>query len=298
MRLELRKQSRCAFRDGRISDNDSVQRIALEDDLIRRYLAALCIERRRPSTEALAELVAAHVTRVPFENVSKLYYRKRLGLAGLVPIELFLEGIERCHFGGTCYANNFHFYRLLASLGYEVKLCGADMSNPDVHIVTVVTVGGREFLVDSGYGAPFLAPLPRDLGTDYIVALGRDRYVLKPQDSEGRSRLELYRDGIGKHGYVVKPAPRKIEDFAGVIAHSFRPSATFLNSVLLARFYPGRSLVIHNLSVIDSRGSASTVRPLRDRGELVAAVEEHFGIPGDIVREVVADLPTLQDAWG
>ncbi len=142
---------------------------------------------------------------IPFENISKLYNRKHLGLAGLPSLQLYLDGIERYHFGGTCYANNFHFYSLLSTLGYSVKLCAADMTNPDVHMVIMVNVDGREYLVDGGYGAPFLSPMPRDLANDYVVELGRDRYVLKTQDDHGRSRLELYRDGQQKHGYVAKP---------------------------------------------------------------------------------------------
>jgi arylamine N-acetyltransferase len=267
-------------------------------ELIHRYLRALGVTSRGPSAAALAELVAAHVMRVPFENISKLYRRKHLGLTGLPSIELYLEGIEHHHFGGTCYSNNFHFYALLASLGYQVKLCAADMKNPDVHIVIMVEVEGREYLVDGGYAAPFLSPLPRGLGEDYIVTLGRDRYVLKPQDEAGRSRLEMYKDGVLKHGYVAKPAPRKIEDFSAVIADSFRPSATFLNALLLARFYHDRSVVIHNLSVIESRGSEATIRSLGSREELIAEVERQFDMPGEVVSEAVSELHELADAWG
>src|SRR5512143_789806 len=92
------------------------------------YLRLLGLRPRVPSLEALTELTGAHLVRVPFENVSKLYY----------------------------------LYRLLENLGYRVRLCGADMSRPDVHLVIVVTVEGHEYVVDGGYGAPFLAPLPRD----------------------------------------------------------------------------------------------------------------------------------------
>jgi arylamine N-acetyltransferase len=257
----------------------------------------LGVSRRAPGLDALRELVAAHVTRIPFENISKLHYRRRLGLTDLVPLPLYLDGIERYHFGGTCYPNNFHFYTLLASLGYEVKLCGADMTNPDVHMVSMVRVDGQEYLVDGGYAAPFLAPLPRGSQADIVVRLGRDRYVLKPQDENGCSRMELYRDGMLKHGYVAKPSPRKIEDFHAVIIDSFRPDATFLNAVLLARFYPNRSLVIHNLTRIESRGSESAMYTIGSPGELVAEVEKHFGIPAEIVSDVFASLGGLKDAW-
>ena len=270
---------------------------ALAPDLVRRYLAVLGVSRREPTPEALRELVAAQLTRVPFENISKLYNRKHHGLNGVPSLPLFLEGIERYHFGGTCYTNNFHLYSLLATLGYEAKLCAADMREPAVHAVILVTLDGHEYLVDAGYGAPFLAPLPRDLATDHVITLGRDRYVLKPQDASGRSRLDLYRDGQLKHGYLVKPAARSIEDFAQVIAESFRPDATFLNALLLTRFYPGHSVMIHNFTLIESRGSESIVRSLANEDELVATVAERFDMPWEVVTEAVSELGDLQDPW-
>ena len=64
------------------------------------------------------------------------------------------------------------------------------------------------------------------------MAVGRDRYVLRPQDANQCSLLELYREDVMKHRYLARPAPRRIEDFSGAIADSFRPDATFLNSLL------------------------------------------------------------------
>lgn len=270
--------------------------VVLDHAVLQRYLGLLGVRQKRPVFDALAELVAAQIMRVPFENISKLH-RLRSGTAGLAGIETFLDGIEQYNFGGTCYSNNFHFYTLLASLGYDVRLCSADMANPDVHMVIIARVDGREFLVDVGYAAPFLAPLPRDLRTDFVIALGRDRYVLKPQDPSGRSRLELYRDGALTHGYLAKPGPRRIADFSHVIADSFRPAATFLNAILLARFFADRSVVIHNLSLIQSHGSQSNIRPLKDRGELTEAIERHFEIPREISASAVQGLGQLGDAW-
>ena len=262
-----------------------------------RYLRLLGVGRREPGVHALTELVQAHATRVPFESISKVYYRKHLGLHGLPSLELFLDGIERYHLGGTCYANNYHLFLLLAHLGYDVTLCGADMSNPDVHMVSMVSVGRRQVLVDAGYAAPFLAPLPRDLAKDHVVTLGRDRYVLKPQDHNGCSRLELYRDGQLKHGYLAKPTPKKIEDFEDVITDSFRKDATFMNALLLARFHSGRSLVLHNLTLIESCGTESRIRSLANRDELVRVIEECFEIPQEIGARSVAELGQLKDAW-
>lgn len=266
-------------------------------ELVERYLALLGVRRRKPSVDALHELVRAQIGRVPFENVSKLYCRNRQDRCSLPGIELFLDGIENFNFGGTCYPNNFYLYQLLASLGYQAILCGADMSNPDVHLVSMVEVEKRQYLVDAGYAAPFMDPLPRDLDFDLVIELGRDRYVLEPQDEQGRSRLEMYRDGIVKHGYTAKPEPRRISDFDRVIADSFREEATFMNAILLARFFPGRSLAIHNLTVTESRAEAWHSRTVADTEELVQAVADNFGIPPEITREAVNGLTRLEDAW-
>jgi arylamine N-acetyltransferase len=267
--------------------------------LVDRFLRLLGVRRREPSLDALREIVTAYVSRVPFENVSKIHRWKRLGLSRVPELEPFLDGIERLGFGGTCYANNFHLYSLLASLGFDVTLCGAEMREPDVHMVVLAKIEGRELLLDAGYAAPFLEPLPRDLPVDHVVAMGRDRYVLRPRDAEGRSRLELHHNGAFKHADLVNPRPRGLEEFQGVIADSFRPGATFLNALLLARFRPGTALFIHNLTVIEARGSLSTARSLRDREELVAEIGKGFGIPEEIVREVLGALGELGtgDAW-
>lgn len=266
-------------------------------DLFARYLGLLGVAQRKPSVSALTEVVEAHAQRVPFESISKIYRKKHLGLIALPSLELFLDGIERYHFGGTCYSNNYYFNRLLAELGYDVRLCGADMSNPDVHMVSMVSVEGQQFLVDAGYAAPFLTPLPRDLAKNHVITSGRDRYVLHPQDGNGCSRLELFRDGQLKHGYLAKPTPKKIEDFEAVIADSFRKEATFMNALLLARFHADRSVVIHNLELIESRGATSKIRSLASRDELARVIEECFDIPREIATESVTELGQLKDAW-
>jgi len=269
----------------------------MPSELIERYLNLLGVRRQKPSIDALRELVQAHLSQVPFENISKLYYKKHRGLRGLPSLELFLDGIERFHFGGTCYANNYYLYQLLANLGYQAKLCGADMSNPDVHLVSMVTVEKREYLVDVGYAAPFLMPLPRDLATDYTIVLGRDRYVLKPQDVRGCSRMELYRDGNLKHGYLAKPMPRQIQEFEHIIVDSYQDDATFMNALLVARFFPNRSFVIHNLTAIESQGTVSRIRTLANHDELTQFIFERFGIPREFTINALNELGQLEDAW-
>jgi hypothetical protein len=69
------------------------------------------------------------------------------------------------------------------------------------------------------------------------------------------------------------------------------------NSLLLVRFQPNRSLVIYNLSIIESEGTDYRIHRMKDRSELPDAVEEHFSIPRDIVAEAISNLGDLGDAW-
>jgi arylamine N-acetyltransferase len=271
----------------------------LSESQVDAYLRVLGVAKGAPSRGALNALVRAQVTRIPFENISKLYRFKHQGLAGIPSVDVYLDGIERFHFGGTCYPNNFHFCRLLRTLGYDAALCGADMpSGEDVHAAITVAVDGRDLLVDVGYGAPFLEPLPRDAGHDLVLRFGRDRYVLKPKDDRGRSRLEMYRDGELLHGYLLKPTPRPIEHFSQVVLDSFRESATFMNAVDLIRFSDVDSVVIYNLSIIRSAPDSFSIERLSDREELVQAIEREFGIPAEIARDAIAGLGTLRDVHG
>jgi hypothetical protein len=66
---------------------------------------------------------------------------------------------------------------------------------------------------------------------------------------------------------------------------------------LLVRFYPGRSVLIHNLALVESEGNKSALRALADREESITAIEQRFGMPREIVCDAVDQLGNLQDAW-
>jgi arylamine N-acetyltransferase len=262
-----------------------------------RYLEILGVEAAPPSLGHLGRLTAAQIQRVPFENISKLFLKKTQGATFVPSLEEHLDGIDRHHFGGTCYANNPSFFQLLNHLGYEVTMCGADMSDPDCHIVSFVKLEGRQYLVDVGYGGPFYEPLPRDLAAPHEILFGSCGYVLEPQDGKGRSRLKMFRDGKLTHGYLAKPEPRQIAFFEEIIRDSYRDTASFMNTVAVERFFPGRSVRIHNLSLIESTPTTSRSTLLADRDELVRAIEHHCGISADLVRAAIKDVRLEGDIY-
>ena len=265
------------------------------ETLFDRYLNILGISHREPSIAALYEIVTVHLTKVPFENISKLLYKKQ-GLNYIPALSVYLDGIEKFNFGGTCYSNNYYLYLLLKYLGYDVKLCGADMKNPDVHIVSMVKIGGRDFIVDGGYAAPFTEPLPGDLNENYVITFGDEKYILYPRDDSGYSKLEQYYKGELKHWYTAKPQPRNIGEFRNVIEDSYRDDATFMNAVTIAKFYKNSSLVLRNLALIRTDKNKVTTQIIQ-HGEIAAVVEKYFGMPRKIVDEAVNELSELKDTW-
>lgn len=207
-----------------------MQSLDSDSSLFKEYLRVLNVSIKKPNLAALKELIRSHLQHIPFENISKLYYKKKFKLCYMPGFELYIEGIRKYNFGGTCYSNNFYFNQLLRYLGYNVVLCGADMKAPDVHLASIVTIEGQEFIADVGYAAPFLEPLPRNLSSDYQITFGNDKYILLPKDSNGFSQLKFYRNGALKHSYTVKPSSRLISEFDCVIKASFDETATFMNS--------------------------------------------------------------------
>lgn len=269
----------------------------MPENIYTRYLNLLGISQKEPSLPALEEIIKAQMLKVPFENVSKLYYLKTKGLKTIPDFEQFLFGIEKYHFGGTCYSNNYYLNLLLEFLGYEVRLCGADMSKPDVHVANIVTLDGKEYIVDTGYAAPFLMPLPRSLQQDYVISWGLNEYILKPQDTNGCSRLELYRNGTLLHGYLLKPKSKSIDEFSQSIANSFNPDSTFMNAILLTKFTQDYSIVIHNMNYIEIKNNVTTSKLIKSMNIIIDLINNNFEIPVDILNTALDNLSMNQGAW-
>ena len=266
-----------------------------QNKLFEKYLELLKVEKSLPDLNLLRKVVRAHLIKIPFENISKLIYKKQ-GMNYIPDLTTYLNGIKSYNFGGTCYANNYYLYSILKHLGYNVKLCGADMKNPDVHLISIVTIDGSEYIVDGGYAAPFLVPLPRDLEEDYVVTLGNEKYIIKPKDELGRTKVEQYTDGKLQHWYIAKPQEKKIEDFRRVIEDSYSVDAVFMNAVRITKFSENDSLVLKNLYLTEIiNNESSTIKIALN--DIPSVIERKFGIPKYIVKKAVCHFKELKDIY-
>jgi arylamine N-acetyltransferase len=256
-------------------------------DLANRYLRVLGLDRRPSGLDGLHALVRAHVTRVPFENVSKLLLYGREGRARALSLAEFLVGVEHHDLGGTCYSSNPFFAELLRALGYEADLVGADMSEPNVHTSIRVHIDHREYHVDVGYGAPFYEPMALDR-LPHAIDWGRCRYVLERSERDGTFVMSHLEDGTRKHGYVVHPPPRDARFFRPIVIGSFEPSRTFMRCLRIARFFDDCSVDLHDRQLTVSRpGSSRDVR-LDTPAELRDAMNDLLRMPRCPIEQAIA----------
>lgn len=266
-----------------------------EEKLFNKYLALLKINKAAPDLNLLKNIVRAHLIRIPFENISKLLYKKQ-GIKSIPDLPTYLEGIEKYNFGGTCYSNNYYLYLLLKYLGYDIKLCGADMKNPDVHIISIVKINNNEYIVDCGYAAPFFEPLRRDLSENYILNFGIELYKLKPKDIAGRTKVEQYYDGKLQHWYTAKPMARMIGDFREVIEKSYSDDAVFMNAVRITKFLNSGAIVLKNLSLTEVIGNKSSTINF-SLTDLASVIQKKFDMPIDLVERAISHFKELRDIY-
>jgi N-hydroxyarylamine O-acetyltransferase len=263
--------------------------------LFKKYLSLLGVDASSPSIELLKKIVKAHLIKVSFENISKLIYKQR-GMNYIPNLSQYIDGIVKYNFGRTCYSNNYYLYLLLEYLGFDIKLCGADMRNPDVHLISIITIDRHEFIVDLGYAAPFWEPLPRDLKEDYVINSGNEKYILKPKNNDGTSLLEQYYMGELSHWYTAKPYPRKIEEFRKAIKDSYADNAMFMNALLITHFFENGAVVLRNLNLTETfDGDTTAIKILFE--DIPGIAHEKFGMPVDLVKKAVNRLGMLKDTW-
>jgi N-hydroxyarylamine O-acetyltransferase len=142
--------------------------LRLDDELTRAYLDRIGVDAAPPSAETLADLVRAHVERVPYETVWIHAGQQR----GIDQSESVRHVVEHRR-GGYCYHLNGALAALLASLGYDVTLHVGGVHGPAVdaaglgnHLVLLVHgVASDEhpdgtWYVDAGLGDALHEPVP------------------------------------------------------------------------------------------------------------------------------------------
>ncbi|MFC3165052.1 arylamine N-acetyltransferase family protein [Ciceribacter thiooxidans] len=144
----------------------------------------------RPDAEGLARLQAAQIGTIPFENIEVL-----LGtVPDLDPVAIWRKTVAGGR-GGYCLELNRLFGDALAVFGFEAApvlgrvRMGAPSGGPRAHHAFVVTIDGREWLADTGFGGP--GPrLPVDLSTEAPQTIAGERFRVVRDAASGEHVLQ------------------------------------------------------------------------------------------------------------
>lgn len=144
------------------------------------YFARIGIARPgQPDAAALAAVQRAQRFVIPFENLDIPLGR---GIS-LSPDAVFNKLVTRKR-GGYCFEQNQLFLRALTALGFEARplmarvWIGATEPQPRTHTVNLVTLDGREWIADAGFGGSYTPPMPLEQGAPVTTSDGaRHRLV-------------------------------------------------------------------------------------------------------------------------
>nr|WP_317617071.1 arylamine N-acetyltransferase [Sphingobium sp. SCG-1] len=170
-----------------------------------------------PDLGGLAAVHRAHRLAIPFENLDIPLGR---GIAIDGP-SVFAKLVKRKR-GGYCFEQNSLFLRALHVLGFTARPLLARVwllataTPPLTHTLNLVTIEGREWIADAGFGGSFSPPLPLEDGAQTLAPDGTaHRLILRdertwmleragdPGATDGRSAAT--RDWQAQYSFTLDP---------------------------------------------------------------------------------------------
>ncbi len=207
---------------------------------VERYIEYLRMKVESPTLNYLQRLIQVHLLRIPYETFSKFAYYEK---GEYVPsFSTFVHNLGN-GWGGTCYTLNINFKRLLEFLGYECDFVKVEPG----HIGLMVTIEGRRFYVDVGYGSPIVKPIELESRKRHQLHGFGEEIIFTQKD---RTVYEIDRRANGKT-FVKKRiewVPLKEEDLLDDIESSYFDSDenTTMRRITAVRFQGNQCFFLRN----------------------------------------------------
>lgn len=232
--------------------------------------------------DTLRELQYKHVTAIPFETLD---IHNQIPI--ILQVNLLYQKVIRENRGGYCYELNILFHHLLSLIGFDVNLVSGRLHHGNnryghefEHMALTVGLGGRNWLVDVGYGDFSLVPLaiiPGRIQTD-----GRNLYqIIDRIQVDGEAYLGIARWNASKQDfktdYIFSLTPRVAADFAGMNNfHQTSQESHFARSVICTMpTAEGRITMINNKLVRKENGKRY-VRIIQNEDHRDQLLEKYF----------------------
>jgi arylamine N-acetyltransferase len=266
----------------------------------------------------LSALIRYQIAAVPFENLD-LHYSAHHSIT-LSPSSLFAKVVSRnAGRGGYCMENTCLLGTVLRSLGYNMMSTGARVNEavqpasaaPDWegprydgwnHMVNIVTVGEKEYLVDVGFGSnspTFPVPLEEgytqvNIDPGHSMRLRRGHIPDDESKKNGKAKQELWMYEIrftGESPWLpaycfgeVEFLPRDFEKMSFFVSKS--PSSWFTFCVVALNYVmdPETERIIGDVTLFGNEikmrkyGKSEVLMEIKGEGDRVLALEKYLGI--------------------
>ncbi|MCB5163724.1 arylamine N-acetyltransferase [Streptomyces bambusae] len=232
----------------------------------------------RADLRTLQEVHRCHTRSIPFENLDVA-----LGRGVPLDVKSLEDKLVRQRRGGYCYEQNSLLAAALERIGFEVAGRGArnrtrgDALLPVTHALLVVTVDGRPWLADAGFGVQGpTEPLLLEPGTrsrqgewGFSVAAEDDGVlVLRSRNADGERDL-----------YAFAPQRLHPVDFELMNHYSAtHPKSFFTGRALAMRTAPERRTAFVDGQLIVFRPDGGPDRSHVASDDVIGLLDQEFGI--------------------
>jgi N-hydroxyarylamine O-acetyltransferase len=219
---------------------------------LQNYLSDLgLVAPEQPNIKFVQALQAEHVARYSFNSLAVV-----LGEEISLELDAISQKIVTRGLGGYCFEHNKLTFELLKALGYDVQLKLARVLNNNfereagrTHRVTLLTLEGVSYLVDTGFGGNGpIAPLRLDSNTQQVAGLDGYRLLAK---GKGEYDLQVMKGDDYFTLYRFDHADYTDADCA--LGHFYshkNPNAVFLKNLMVTLKQKDQTMALVNAELI------------------------------------------------
>jgi len=195
-------------------------------------------------------------------------------------IDDIIEKIVDKNLGGYCFEHNKLFYEVLLSLGFDVELILARVSNnqkiesPRTHRVTLLNYKGKKYLIDVGFGAmtpsePLDISKENKITNNYKISQNKNNdFVLKIKKK--KSFITLYTFNVVQYS--------EADCIMGNYYSESHPNAVFVNNLVISRKLEDKTLSFRNNSYHHISKTYTNILHITDSLQLLKLLKNDFGI--------------------
>jgi N-hydroxyarylamine O-acetyltransferase len=241
-----------------------------------------------PNAAGLAAMQRAHRLAIPFENLDIPLGR---GIS-IDPDHVFAK-LVTCRRGGYCFEQNQLFLRALLTAGFIARpllarvWLMAESTPPLTHTFNLVTIDGRAWIADAGFGGSFSPPMPLEDGATAQMADGTAHRLVRreldwmlersgdPAATDGRRRDA--QDWQPQYSFTIAPVEAIDLELSNHWT-STRPGTRFTTMQVVSRILPDGFAALTDGTLSIHRAGVTENRPMKDAADYRTSLASIFGL--------------------